>query len=371
MEVINYPKTYFKNLDAPRFLSFLLIFLGHVIFSPSFGIKDSSVHNFLNQHLIIGIDFYTILSGFLITWIILEEYHFTTKFSLSNFWLKRCLRIWPLYFLFIITGLLLVWAARHFWAQQVSNIPPLLWLLTFTLNFYIIKHGQQFLFFILFLWSIAIEEQFYAIAGLLLKFAKKALVPFCILLIAASILFRFIYLNQSVNLYFNTLSWVGTFAAGSLLAHLCINKGKTFEKLKKIPRWVIAFVYILFILNFAFYTQIFSSDIMTVFERLSASLFFSFIIFEQSFCENHLFQLGQIPFINYLGRISYGLFCYHGLIILLFEKITLNIQSINTPLAVFLINPVIIFVFTVIVSALSYQYFEKPIMALRYKLKTA
>lgn len=211
------------------------------------------------------------------------------------------------------------------------------------------------------------EEQFYVTIGLALKWFRKAFVPFCILLIVLSLVFRFRYLHQSLNLFFNSLSWIGTFASGGLLAYFCINKGRVFERMENIPLWLTSLVYILFILNLAFYTQIYASDGMAVWERLTASLFLAFLLFEQNFCEKHLFQLGDIRVINYLGKISYGLFCYHGLIILLYEQVTKHISWINMPLAVFLINPVAIFAVTIGISALSYQYIERPIMSLRYK----
>jgi peptidoglycan/LPS O-acetylase OafA/YrhL len=369
-----YPKMYFKNLDAPRFLAFLVVFVEHIIFTQDKAIRSSSLFQFYDKHLSIGVigwDFYTVLSGFLITWIILEEYNFTSKFSLTYFWLKRCLRIWPLYFLMIAIGFLLIWASRSFLGNTVSDMPPLSWLLSFTLNFYIVKHGQNFLFFLVFFWSISVEEQCYAAWGLLLKYAKKAFIPFCVLLVITSLIFRILAVHDSLNMHFNTLSWVGNFAAGGLLAYFCINRKSTFEKLKKMPIWIIASVYTLFILDLVFYKQIYASDAMTVLERLSATLFFGFMIFEQTFCEKHLFQFGKIPFMNYLGRISYGLFCYHGLVILLYEQATKNISGINNPLAVYAINPIVIFVLTIVISALSYEYFEKPIMSLRRQYRIA
>lgn len=365
---------YFKNLDAPRFLAFLVVFVEHIIFTQDKAIRNSSAYIFYDKHLSIGVigwDFYTVLSGFLITWIILEEYNFTSKFSLTYFWLKRCLRIWPLYFLMIVIGLLLVWISRNFLGTTVSDMPPLSWLLTFTLNFYIVKHGQNFLFFLVFFWSISVEEQCYAVWGILLKWVKKAFVPFCVILVIASLLFRILALNDSYNLHFNSLSWVGNFAAGGLLAYCCINRKNVFEKLKKIPLWVIAIIYTLFIFDLAFYKYIYMSDVMTVLERLIATFFFGFMIFEQTFCEKHLFQFGKIPVFNYLGRISYGLFCYHGLVILFYAYYTRQIQGINSPLAVFVINPIVIFALTITISALSYKYFERPIMALRHKYQTA
>src|SRR5579863_1213575 len=107
---------YFKNLDAPRFLAFLVVFIEHIIFTQDTAIRNSSLFKFYDNHFAIGVigwDFYTVLSGFLISWIILEEYQFTSKFSLAYFWLKRCLRIWPLYFLMILIALALVWTSRN------------------------------------------------------------------------------------------------------------------------------------------------------------------------------------------------------------------------------------------------------------------
>jgi peptidoglycan/LPS O-acetylase OafA/YrhL len=369
-----YQKMYFKNLDAPRFFAFLVVFIEHMVFTQDKTIRDSSFFKFYNWHLSIGVvgwDFYTVLSGFLITWIILEEYNFTSQFSLFYFWLKRCLRIWPLYFLMIIIGLVLVWGSRNLLGKNVSDMPPLSSLLTFTLNFYIVKHGYNFLYFLVFFWSISVEEQCYAAWGILLKWVKKMFVPFCILVMVASVIFRILALHDYLNLYFNSLSWAGNFATGGLLSYCCINKKEAFERLKKIPVWAISSVYVLFIFTLAFYNQIYKSDFMTVVERLSETLFCCFIIFEQTFCEKHLFQLGKIPLLNYLGRISYGLFCYHGLVILIYEQFTLNVTWINSPVAVFLINPVVIFVTTIVISAISYRYFEKPIMSLRHKYKTA
>jgi peptidoglycan/LPS O-acetylase OafA/YrhL len=365
---------YFKNLDAPRFLAFLVVFVEHVVFTQDKTIRDSSFFKFYDWHLSIGVvgwDFYTVLSGFLITWIILEEYNFTSQFSLVYFWLKRCLRIWPLYFLMILTGFVLVWVSRNFLGNKVSDMPPLLSLLTFTLNFYIVKHGYNFLYFLVFFWSISVEEQCYAAWGILLKWLKKMFVPFCILLVTVSILFRILALDNPLNLYFNSLAWVGNFASGGLLAYFCINRNEVFERLRKIPVWITTVVYILFILDIIFYKRIYLSDAMTVIERLSATLFFSFMIFEQTFCEKHLFQLGKIPFLNYLGRISYGLFCYHGLVILIYQQLTQNVNWVNSPQAIFLINPIVIFVVTIMISALSYKYFERPIMLLRHKYRTA
>ena len=363
-------KTYFPNLDSPRFFAFLLIFIRHVIYTQNPEIKNTSVYSFYNVHLnagVLALDFYITLSGFLITWIIIEEYEFTEKFNLLYFWQKRSLRILPLYFSLVALGYIMIWGARNYLGETVNNIPPLPWLLTFTLNFYIIKHGQAFLFFIVFLWIISVQEQFYVLWGLVMKYLKKKLVPVCIFLIIASLVFRIWAIHQPQNLLFNSLSWIGNFAAGALVALFCMRKGKIFSRLTDCPKWVSLLFYLLLAANILFFDNIYSSSLMIVPERLIASLLFIFIIFEQSFVSRKLVEMGKSNLLNYLGRISYGLFCYHGLVILLYERVMQQVTFTEKPLGVYLINPLIIFALTVIISALSYEYFEKPVMYLSYR----
>jgi peptidoglycan/LPS O-acetylase OafA/YrhL len=360
---------YFKNLDSPRFFAFLVVFLEHIVFTHDSALRNSPYYLFYREHFstigVLGWDFYMVLSGFLITWIIIEERLNTSGFNLLHFWLKRCLRIWPLYFLMIFVGLALNWASLHFLGKEISDVPPLSWLLTFTLNFYLIGHGQNFFFFLVFFWSISVEEQCYMLWGITLKWFKKALVPLCILMLAGSLVFRMAALHQPSNLYFNSLSWAGNFACGGLLAYFCIRRKEWLAIAVKIPPPLSIVVYLLFIVNIVFFARIYASPFMTVLERIPAMAFFCFLIFEQCFSQNPIFRLGSVPFLNYLGRISYGLFCYHGLVILFYEKITEGIGWINQPAAVFLVNPIIIFALTIGIAAISYKYFERPIMHLR------
>jgi peptidoglycan/LPS O-acetylase OafA/YrhL len=349
------------------------VFLEHMLITNNAAIKSSQPFIFFESHFhlaSLGVGFFIVLSGFLITWIILEEYKFRSSFNLSFFWFRRCLRIWPLYFLIIITGFLLVAIAQQSNAT-VHNMPSFIWLITFTLNFYIINHGEAFLFFIVFLWSISVEEQLYVVWGLFLKYIKPLFVPFCLLLIVASIVFRVHFSGQSLHLYFSTINWLPHFALGSLIAYLGINGGKLFEKLKNIPHLLIIAVYFLFILNLLFYNYIYASYVMTILQRFIDALFFAFFIFEQNFCTNRFINPGKSKKLSYLGKISYGLFCYHGLVILLFTQAVQQIGWLNNSLFVFFINPVLTFVITIVVAAMSYKYFEKPIMSLRDKFKTA
>src|SRR5947207_13847391 len=91
-------KHFFKNLDALRFLSFFAVFISHAFFripnvsgSGFFSAMDRFSH--LGR---LGVDFFFVLSSFLITWIILEEIVSTRKFILGYFYMRRSLCIWQL-----------------------------------------------------------------------------------------------------------------------------------------------------------------------------------------------------------------------------------------------------------------------------------
>ena len=138
-------KTYFPNLDATRFFAFIPVFFTHVFFSQNPKVLNSFTYHFVETHLkvgILGLDYFFVLSSFLITWIILEEYQNHGTVNLKNFFARRSLRIWPLYFFIVAIGF---GAASYFTTAPLPGLP---YFLFFVLNFYIVQHGDAFLFFL-------------------------------------------------------------------------------------------------------------------------------------------------------------------------------------------------------------------------------
>src|SRR5581483_6849073 len=199
----------------------------------------------------------------------------------------------------------------------------------------------------------------------------KFFVAFCILLIAASIAFRIHFVGQSDHMYFSTINWLPHFALGGLVAYMGVKECTWYQPLKKLPRPIIILIYLLFILNLVFYNRIYASPFMTILQRPIDALFFAFFIFDLNFCDNRFINPGKSKIMSYLGKISYGLFCYHGLVILLFTKLIEPLGWLNNSTFVFFINPLLIFALTVLISIISYRYFETPLMALRTKFKRA
>ena len=88
-------REYFQSFDALRFISFFLVFLLH---TP---VDENSFMSFFSKSGGTGVSFFFVLSGFLITYILIIEKKNFNKISLKNFFVRRILRIWPLFYLMI------------------------------------------------------------------------------------------------------------------------------------------------------------------------------------------------------------------------------------------------------------------------------
>jgi len=362
---------YFKNLDASRFFAFILVFLAHCFVTTDPIIES----NWAFQRIyawgkvgVLGLEYFFVLSSFLISIVILEEKKQTSNFHLGNFLIRRSLRVWPLYFLIIGIGLIITSFPQLI--VGVNPLPPWPYLFFFLVNFYIIQHGTEFLFFIAFLWSISIEEQFYLIWSLFMKFIRLRFPVFCLLMILTSVVFRFLFSENSDMLYFHTISALGNFGIGGLLAYGMFKKHNIILKIKALKTMWVKALYTLMLLSIAFYHQLMSFESFAIFSRLFYALFFSWYILDQTWGENRVFEGGKIKFFNYLGKISYGLYCYHGVVITLLIVILRNITIPQSLGMVFVLFPFIIICVTVLLSHLSYRYFERYFLKLKSKFYT-
>jgi peptidoglycan/LPS O-acetylase OafA/YrhL len=183
-------KLYFPGLNGLRAVAASLVVLGHfdslaqdTYLRPIFGgtwalgLAISAVHIFF------------VLSGFLLTYLLLAEKAQHGTISLSRFYLRRILRIWPLYYLILVIGYFLLpqlqWAHLPDWlvGREAGSATLVLYVamqphLVFT--FYTAMHAALTI-----LWSIGVEEAFYLFWPLLLKYIRKSL----LVLLGVSIVF--------------------------------------------------------------------------------------------------------------------------------------------------------------------------------------
>ncbi|MFN4122243.1 MAG: acyltransferase family protein [Flavobacteriales bacterium] len=361
-------KRYFPNLDATRFIGFLHVFTAHCFFSSSEAIRESGLFSFFQFNIragYLGLDYFFVLSSFLLTWIILEERHQTGRFKAVYFLVRRALRLWPAYFIIVLSTYCAVALLPSFF-DSVS-LPPIIAYLLFHANYYIIAHGQDFLYLLVFLWVVSVEEQFYVSWAVLMKYAYRYFWAIITLLVLISVIFRFIYFDDEPNLWFNTLSLLGNFATGAAIAYLCFYKNTFRTFFEDLPSKYYALAYLIYVPVVVFYFGWADSRLGIAFEKLIFCGLFAIIILEQSFAKHAFLRFRKIEWVNYLGRISLGLYCYHGVVITFYKMFAEKYHLEQNVWQVFIINPLAILVLTILLALLSFEMLEKRLHDFRKK----
>lgn len=367
-------KVFFKNLDALRFVAFLFIFLGHALDTDSEVIRDSSVYGWVKNYVYIfgktGFSFAFVLSSYINTWVILEERQQAGRFKPWLYYVRRAIRIWPLYFLVLFIGFVLLPLGMEWIGEPYEEVGNPWYFILFVGNFFLIEHGWTHSPIISVLWSVSVEEQFYIFwPFLLIVFRRNEKWLFAILLLLFGVT-TWHYYGTDVNLWFHTLFLLGDIALGALFAFISFNKNWGFERLESLSRNSILGIYLLFILSLLFYHWLFDSGLLPgavnlIVEKLFYAVILSFFIFEQNFCKNSFFKFGRLRTITYLGMISYGLFCFHEIGLLLGNRFLLHFGWENDVWAFLILKPIVAFALIMPFAALSWHYFEKPLLGLK------
>lgn len=374
-------KIFFPNLDGLRFISFLVVFLFHAHLSVFSYLIDSQprvykVIEFLFQHGNLGVNFFFVLSGFLITYLLIKEKEFTGTIHVPNFYVRRILRIWPLYYLCVLVGFVGFGLLKH-WTGGVleENANP--WYYTFFAANFDIMHTwpeKPDALLLSVLWSVAVEEQFYLTWPLILYIVPlkkyKYVFPAIMLL---SLVFRSFHTGDNDHefgiRYFHTLSLIGDMALGGLFAYLVSYENKFKTWIVNLRKPVIFLLYLVTLAVTLFKHVLFPPGIPVIFERIVIAFLFGMIILEQNYARHSLFKMGNFKLVSKLGIYTYGLYCLHFLGLYFAIKV-MNALHLNGSLTwVSLSIALLAFLLSVAVSLASYHLFEKRF--LRWKDKFA
>lgn len=367
---------FFENLDALRGIAFGMVFLYHFFgympyTSSGYFEKNFIAHVIMEGHL--GVNLFFVLSGFLITYLLLVEKEENSKINIKFFYVRRILRIWPLYFLVILISFFIYPIVTHQFSFSVVK-DHWLYYLFFINNFDRILTGFNGLGNdnLGVLWSIAIEEQFYLFWPLILFIAnKKYYLPLFFLIIIASLTYRFFYINDETRLYLHTFSVMSDLAIGGALAYFCLYKTKIFYAIVNCKRSFIILIYILFGLAIIFLQKWSLLNALThMSERLILSFFFAFIIAEQCFAKNSFFKLGKLKILSWMGTISYGLYCLHLYGIAIIQKLNVAMGCVEIPKILFYVELISCLGISILLAYLSYTFFEKKILRFKTKFVT-
>jgi peptidoglycan/LPS O-acetylase OafA/YrhL len=365
------PSTYFPHLDGLRFYAFFAVFLFHGIYTSSADLAASDGFR-LARSLVangyLGVNFFFVLSGFLITYLLLHEQKERGRISVPGFYLRRVLRIWPLYFACLFFGFQVYPHLQLVLGREPAATADPFYFILFLSNFFNLHHGLPETPILPILWSVGVEEQFYLFWPLLFVLFARPRYPLLFSgIVLVSLGFRYVHQSDGAMLYYHTLSVISDMAVGGILAYFCFVAPRFTAWLGQMPRRGIATAYIVGAVLVLFRGDIFVGMLIPL-ERLVLSLVFGFVILEQNYAAHSLFKIGRQHRITRLGRYTYGLYCLHPLGILAGIGVV-RVAGMETSLwGVLSIQLTVALLFTMLLAWISYHFLEAPFLLLKNRL---
>ena len=371
-------RIYFKGLDGLRAIGALSVVLGHIELSKKSinvpNLMDIPFYKNTSGHL--GVILFFVLSGFLISYLLFKEKEETKNIDVMRFYTRRALRIWPIYYLAIILLFFVFpfiiefdYYAKPNWVNPISNINTILIYFLMVPN--LVSFGINGLGGGFQLGSIGTEEQFYVFWPWFVKYFRNILYPIFALILIIPLVPHFC--DYATNHFFknnpsmfNFLKQLGGFfmffkincmATGGLMAWLYFNKRHSilnFLYSKKVQLMVLTLTFGGWL--FGFHLKYFNDEYY--------SFLFAILILNTATNDKTIISFNN-KILNYLGKISYGIYVYHWIIIYLILDLIMNVKE-N-----FWLFNILLYVFSIIISILishiSYFYFEIWFLKLKEK----
>jgi peptidoglycan/LPS O-acetylase OafA/YrhL len=362
-------KIYFKGFNEIRAIAALSVLLHHIeLYKNRMGIPtlyDTYLKTFVNFLGENGVSVFFALSGFLITYLLLAEKESGKKINIKKFYIRRVLRIWPVYYIVVIIGFVLIpyLSGLIFFEDQIyynSLASQLNWA------------GNLFLFLLFFSnlamhlypkvagasqsWSVSVEEQFYVIWPWIVRFTKEKLPYVLIIIIIGYKLlaenFRYIepYCGKVFKYWFYTFK-VQFLATGALGAYFYMYKKTVIIRFQEL-KWLNITIFLLLIIHLLI--------------NLDDMIF--------ALCSTYLILLSASgkgisnKLLDRIGIFSYGLYMYHPLIMYIVFSIVIKVfNPQNNLFAYNILLYVLMLALTFLVSHMSFKYIEKPILNFKEK----
>lgn len=300
------PRLYLPELDGLRFIAFLLVFIHNA--SPL--LQGTFLEKF-SAYSWFGVDLFFALSGFLISKLLTTEHEQTGTINVRNFYTRRALRILPLYFLFIAFTAIIT-STYQGWSPAV--IVRVAGLATFSDNFLSAFRGLNFIAYSIHLWTISYEVQFYLIVPLalnwLLKKDETTRQAILAVIFTVGILIRALFIYQQAS---STAIYVLPFTRfEAILGGIALGLGLFNKPLSKLGIWLpltIGFACLMLVLTLPNF-KVVGWNLMITYPLvgIGASLLLHTLLRSPNVGFTALFRN---PLLVSLGRISYGLYTYH------------------------------------------------------------
>lgn len=356
--------TRFPNLDGLRFMAACLVIVHHAENCKALlGLPHSGRLEQWDQIGHLGVLLFFVISGFLITYLLLREEAGQGRYSILNFQMRRILRIWPLYFLMVLLSMFvlpfvpLLHLPGTEAATVLENWPAKLGLFIVFLPSWVTAMAGP-VPDAMHLWSIGTEEHFYLVWPVLLLLFKRYRPALMIaIFIGYAVIYRLLAPGFEAP---GTVQWylfkywvnfnIDTMAVGAFMALLYLRQGRMLGVLLDTRLFLV--VLLIVVVTMAI-------DPKGLVGYRAYSLLFGLLVL--NFAANpRLARLLENPALRYLGRISYGIYVYHIAITMLVLQLFVD-WRFSTDLLPY---PFILLL-TVLVAWASHRYFESWFLRMR------
>jgi peptidoglycan/LPS O-acetylase OafA/YrhL len=357
----------FPGLNAVRFFAASLVIIDHTeVCKSKLGYTTLWSDKYSNDIGTLGVNVFFVLSGFLITFLLLKEKE-TGGINVKHFYMRRVLRIWPLYFLIVALAFFVVphigFLNPPGYASDMSSSSTRLVLYSalmanVALVFFPVVNFAQVL------WSVAVEEQFYLFwphvfrikPGNFLKMLCIAMLLFwCV---RAGI--RFALPGTAVNTFFDKCRFVSLAIGGAgawLLFHNSVWLKFIYHRFTQRTCMTVFAALLLDVIHIPFFAAV---------KMEIAAMTVAVLIMNMAANPRSVLK-AENRVLDYLGKISYGLYVYHMFAVIVVVRLCsgyLGISDLSSPPSYTCLLTVV-FLLTIGVSHLSYIFLEHPVLRLK------
>lgn len=350
-------RTYFKEIDGTRFIAVLSVFISHwLAYIPS-------IERF---HLgAIGVEYFFVVSGFLIS---LQLFNLKNEVALQRathtkalkiFYIRRILRIFPLYYV-------VLFAVTLFNKGEIRD--AFVWNVSYASNFYFI-HVKHWTALFSHFWSLSVEEHFYLFWPLLVLWVNSKRLPGVMIVLALFSLgfrfYQFTYADNFFSTYIHTFACFDLFMFGAALAYGFTYQHDKFMRFFAAQSRLIIVLPAMVLLYTILVLYPHAGNYIWVWFRFLMGICFAFFIGFIAFPKGKLvrFIFGNKLFVH-LGKISYGMYLTHSMV----PGLLLGIQVLKLPIAV---NFMVYLFATILLSEILHFVIEKPVNRLKAKFQLA
>ena len=354
---MNENSIHLSGLNGLRAIAALSVVIAHVSLK---GIADFGLPYLFDLPMAgYGVTLFFVISGFLITYLLLQELRKTQTVDIRKFYIRRILRIWPVYYLFLLVCI----ATFFVLGEQRSVLVKEMWFYVFfAANIpFVFQSG---IIILVHYWSIGVEEQFYLIWPWIVKTVRTSLLKVAVLIFVILFLLKIVFWitlgADSLAYRFLTITRFHCMMVGAMGAILFHNDHKLFislttNRIIQLGSWLLFF---LLGFNLMSIPAVLGQEFIA-FASLS-------MIMGQISINQRIINLENV-FFDSVGKISYGIYVIHPLIIFILSKVYKDLNIVPALKYGLVYSSVVIF--TLLIAWLSYTYFEKTF--LKFKTRFA